>query len=607
MSDVLLIPMPRSVRSTGEQATVPPDAAAWALGALTMLATPQWITQRATGGWCGADPREAQGYRLSISRHPNGGMRVATESPTAAGLRHARAAIVQLLRQFPDTMPTLEIDDRPAFARRGVMLDVSRCRIPTMPEFRRIIDQLASLRCNHLQLYTEHTFAYAGHEEIWRDWDPITPDEIASLDAYCRARGIDLAANQNCFGHLRAWLEHPAYAYLAETHGDWLFDVWPRNGPFSLCPTDPRSLDFVEDLLGQLLPCFSSDLVNIGCDETYDIAYGRSASEVRALGRGTVFAQFVARIAEVARRHCKRSMFWADIALSQPECMRLLPADTIPLAWGYEPDTPWEDWCNALHAHGSISPQGSFWLCPGTSSWRSFTGRTSERRLNIQGAAKSGVAHGAAGLLICDWGDSGHWQTWPIALHGLTDGLANAWAGPTSPDPAARASALRAESLHLFGDPTGHVASWLDELGDADLALRRECMPLSRPGVAGQLRNQSAVFADLFRPWLASRDVGSLHRWVEVFESLTRLSDSRPGTGDDLVDAELELAAAMAVQAAGRARVRRMEAHDAGARASQAHAWRALEEEHRRLWTKRSRPGGLEQSCAFFRKIDLGG
>ena len=65
-----------------------------------------------------------------------------------------------------DAGPAWSIRDRPDFPVRGYMLDVSRDRVPT-----RETPSSASLAClslfriNHLQLYTEHTFAYAGS---WR-------------------------------------------------------------------------------------------------------------------------------------------------------------------------------------------------------------------------------------------------------------------------------------------------------------------------------------------------------------------------------------------------------------------------------------------------------
>src|SRR5207237_8526035 len=98
-------------------------------------------------------------------------------------------------------------------------------------------------------------FAYRGHEEVWRGWSPMRPEEVKELDEYCEVRGVALAANQNCFGHLEKWLRHPRYAALAETRGDWVFENeherFGRAGPSSLCPTDPGSIARSEDVLGQ--------------------------------------------------------------------------------------------------------------------------------------------------------------------------------------------------------------------------------------------------------------------------------------------------------------------------------------------------------------------
>lgn len=586
-----LIPTPRRLEITGPELSVPGDAADYLLDPKATAPRPSWLEMHLQGPSPSPGSIDAQAYRLRIRADESGAFRATLTAAATEGIRHARTTLAQLVRFSPRTLPAMEIEDSPAIRTRGVMLDVSRCRIPTMDEFGRIIGQLAHLKCNHLQLYTEHTFAYAGHEEVWRDWSPLTLVEIRTLDRMCLERGIELAANQNCFGHLRHWLEHPKYAHLAETHGDWLFDVWPRSGPFSLCPTDPASLRFVEDLLGQLLPNFSGGLVNIGCDETYDIAYGRSRDEVSRRGRGVVFAQFVSRIADVARRRRKRPMFWGDIALSQPECLGLLPRDLIALAWGYEPDAPFDRWCDLLGEAGLET-----WLCPGTSSWRSITGRTTERRANIDAAVKAAVRHRAPGVLICDWGDSGHWQQWPVSLHGIANGLAAAWQGDSSID-------LAAESLHLFGDRTNTVAPWLERFGDLDFPLREVCGPLSRADRV-RLPNQSAIFADWFKGWDEQREIGPLPLWRAVHSVAAEFRDASPSAGNDpRVWAELSLAARMAYEAAARGWLRREKPGDKLLAWGLSQTLEGLEAEHRTLWPMRSRPGGLDQSCAFFDQI----
>lgn len=502
-----------------------------------------------------------------------------------------RAAIVvlaQLRNQYGATPPAIEVSRTraPRFAVRGAMLDVSRDRIPTMDHFVRIVELLEVLGYNHLQLYTEHSFAYRGHEAAWRDSSPVTPEEARLLDAFASSRGIELAANQNCFGHLAHWLRLPEYRHLAETHGDWMFDVWPRSGPFSLCPTSDDSAEFVAGLLDQLLPNFTSPLVNIGCDETYDIGWGRSEAAVKARGKASVYADFVSRICALVRERGKRPMFWADIALSHPESLARLPSDLLPLAWGYEPDSPFDRWTQSLRAL-----ERPFWVCPGTSTWRAITSRTTERRGNLEAAARQP----AEGYLVCDWGDMGHWQPWPLTAFALAEAAEFASRGPG----VDAASLARAISLQVFGDRSLQIAQWLADLGDADLPLRESCGLLTRKDRT-RLANCTALHADLFKPLTEARGVGATRDWNDTVERLESLAGSRPSI-DAASDAQLDWTVRLALLAARRGRDRRRKSLPTPAqRAAIARELRDLQREHAELWALDSRPGGLAHSLSLF-------
>src|SRR5207342_333696 len=115
-------------------------------------------------------------------------------------------------------------EDWPDFAVRGVMLDISRDKVPTMATLYEMVNLFASLKINQLQLYTEHTFAYSQHEEVWRNASPMTAEEIQFLDQYCKQRFIELVPNQNSFGHMERWLKHEKYRHLAESPDG---SVWP--------------------------------------------------------------------------------------------------------------------------------------------------------------------------------------------------------------------------------------------------------------------------------------------------------------------------------------------------------------------------------------------
>jgi hexosaminidase len=603
-ADILLIPTPRHIRRGEGSLTVPPWFTASVVQSLipaadAIVATGRidtyhhdWasiLTLSRSSAWCGSGSLEHLGYTLDIRNDTP----IALSSPTAAGLRAGLATLNQLLRQFPAALPAITITDSPSLANRGVMLDVSRDRIPTMSRFREIIDDLALLKINHLQLYTEHTFAYAGHRTVWDGWSPITPAELIELDNYAHARGIELAANQNCFGHLRQWLRHPEYAHLAETHGDWIFDVWKRSGPFSLCPTDPASLRFVRDLLSQLTPCVRSSLVNIGCDETYDVGFGRSKSEVDRRGRAAVCLDFMRGVNDIVRECGKRSMYWADVPLSHPELLSQMPKDMIALAWGYEPSSPFDDWAEKL----SRLPQGpeAVWLCPGTSSWRSIAGRTTERRGNIAAAANAAHKHGVSGMLVCDWGDTGHWQQWPVSMLGIAHGAHAMWRADTPDDVN-----IAALSLHALHDPSKHAAAWLERLGDADLALRETCLALAKPEQQGRLLNQSAAFLDLFKKHDELAHVGEPSLWHAAADIARDLERARPSSGNASLDAELAHTARFMSFVTHRASLRRQPNTTGADRAALATGLSALREEHTRLWNLTARPGGLADSLSHF-------
>src|SRR5262245_52750816 len=89
----------------------------------------------------------SEAYRLTI----NPSLPIVVEASSAAGTQHALVTLVQLLRQFGRELPCAVVEDEPAFANRGVMLDVSRDRVPTMPELLAFVDTLAELKINHLQ------------------------------------------------------------------------------------------------------------------------------------------------------------------------------------------------------------------------------------------------------------------------------------------------------------------------------------------------------------------------------------------------------------------------------------------------------------------------
>jgi hexosaminidase len=363
-------------------------------------------------------PDHPEGYALTIDRH---GVRV--DYRETGGLRAAGATLRQLVREYGHRLPCLKIRDWPDFARRGVMLDISRGRVPKLETLLDLVERLADFKINEFQLYTEHTFAYRRYQSVWRDWGALTAAEIRTLDARCRELGIDLVPNQNSFGHLRYFLEHPKVKKLAEVSepyagstGDFL------RFPTTLAPNNPGTIKFIRELYDELLPNFSSKFLNVGCDETWDLGRGQSKKLCERYGKGRVYVDFLKQIEREVSKRGRTMMFWGDIILNHPELIRSLPKNVIALNWGYEATHPFEKEA-ATFAKSKVP----FYVCPGTATWMTMIGRHDTAFANLRHAAAAGRKHGAMGYLNTDWGDGGHPQPLAVSWPLYVIGAAHSW------------------------------------------------------------------------------------------------------------------------------------------------------------------------------------
>jgi len=521
-----------------------------------------------------------EGYRLVIS--PDG---IAIQSADPAGAFYAQATLDQIRRLHPvGDLPCVEIEDAPDFPVRGVMLDISRDKVPTMATLRHLIDDLAALKVNHLELYTEHTFAYRNHREVWQHADPLTAEEVRELDAFCRERFIELVPNQNSFGHMERWLKHPRYKSLAEAPDGFTFPWGAPSGPFSLNPLDPRSLELIEELYAELLPNFSSGKFNVGCDETFDLGLGRSKEECARRGKGRVYLEFLLKIHDLVRQHGRRMHFWGDIIHHHPELIPELPRDIVALEWGYEANHPYEKNCARFSEAGV-----TFYVCPGTSSWNTLAGRTKNALENLESAATQGLAQGAIGFLNTDWGDNGHWQYLPVSFLGFAAGAALSWCLETNRGRDWSA----ALDAHVFRDSSGVMGRLACDLGNV----------YQRPGVL--MPNDSALFHflradsshEVFAKVAAKNIEATLEEIDAVLAPLAQAKMLRPDAA--LISAEFANTAAFMRHACHRAQA----IQRGGTQGDDlARELTPILAEHRRLWLARNREGGFADSVRLLER-----
>ncbi len=409
-----------------------------------------------------------EGYVLHVRSHG-----ITISAAAEAGLFYGVQTLRQLLRTHGGRIAALTIRDRPVLAHRGVMLDVSRGKVPTLATLMALVDGLSAVKYNQLQLYIEHTFHFPSHPSIGAGTDPLMAEDILLLDEYCRPRHVELVPNLQSFGHQRHLLGLPEFSHLDEVGWRW-----------SLTPAREETYRLLDDLYTNFLPAFSSRWLNVDCDETWDLGTGQSKTLAAELGRGRLYLQHILRLRELAAKHGRRIMLWADVLHHYPELVPELPDDVLLLDWEYE----------AADGYPTTTALGKsgrpFWVCPGTSSWNTLFPRFDNALGNIRRFVRDGLAAGATGMLLTDWGDYGHYQPLSLSWYPYLFGAATAWTGAqTSPEEFDAAFALQ-----FLGLPEDNRAL---------PAMRRLGSAVTGPTLG--LRNRSAIALALFEDPLNGR------------------------------------------------------------------------------------------------------
>lgn len=456
-----------------------------------------------------------EGYTLDVCAD---GVRVAASA--TVGLLYGIQSLRQLIAGQGAVLEGLHVEDYPSLPNRGFYHDATRGRIRKIEEYKKMADTLSYFKMNQLQLYVEHTYLFDDFSEVWRDDTPITADEIMELDAYCRKLHIDLVPSIATFGHLYKVLKTKSYEDLCEMEGmtEDGFSFDQRMQHHMLDASNPESYPFVEKMLDEFLPMFSSEYVNICADETFDIGKGRSKALADEIGTNRMYVDFVKKVAEYVVNRGKIPMFWGDIIRDFAEFGKELPENIICLNWGYC-DNEWEGHTVKMKEVGMKQ-----YLCPGVHGWRHMINLISMGYANVSLLTYYALKYDAEGVLNTDWGDYGHLQDVSFSMPGMIYGAACAWSGKTSDElpkewlskktisgpelqkkleeigvyPWTEAELNEAISRVYYQDPTGQLLKNMKELSELE-DLRWEEFVQYKEWTDQKEKDMDAVYKE-FRP-----------------------------------------------------------------------------------------------------------
>lgn len=224
-----------------------------------------------------------EGYQLEIDE---AGVRLTAKTET--GLFYGKQTLLQLLT--PNGLPYVKINDHPRFPYRGLHLDVSR-HFFDKEEVKKLMNVMSYYKLNTLHLHLTDAGGWRLQidkypkltqegafrtQSDWREWwdngkdrqylkegtegaygGYYTKDDIRDMLAYAAEKHITIIPE----------IEFPA-------HSDEVFVAYPElccagkshtSGDF--CIGNPKTFEFMENVLTEVIELFPSEYIHIGGDE----------------------------------------------------------------------------------------------------------------------------------------------------------------------------------------------------------------------------------------------------------------------------------------------------------------------------------------------------
>ncbi len=230
--------------------------------------TPEFIIRTSGPSAAVQQLGEDESYHLTVSSE-----KVLLTAPTPLGILRGLQTFLQLVASSPQgfIVPAVAIEDAPRFPWRGLMLDTGRHFMP-LETVHETLDGMEAVKLNvfHWHLSDDQGFrveskTYPLLQQKGSDGLYYTQDEIRSILAYARDRGIRVIPEFDMPGHATSWFV--GYPELASGNGPYRIErKWGVFNP-AIDPSRESTYTFLDMFLGEMTALFPDAYFHIGGDE----------------------------------------------------------------------------------------------------------------------------------------------------------------------------------------------------------------------------------------------------------------------------------------------------------------------------------------------------
>lgn len=290
------------------------------------------------------------------------------------------------------------------FRRLGTMLDCSRNAVATVESLKNWIDLTADLGYTTLLLYTEDTYELDENPYFGYLRGRFSKQELCEIDAYAKARHMELIGCIQTLAHLNAIKRWPQYAPYFDTD-----DI--------LLAADERVYALIEQMFATLAQCVCPRIVHIGMDEAEMLGRGRYLDKHGYQNAAQILLAHVKRVAQIAAKYGFTCLMWSDLFFKlagggayceQAEIaggvQEQIPENVTLVYWDYYSTDP-AHYSDMMQAHEKL--KAGSWFAGGLWSWTGFAPHNGYSIRAARAAMRSCRDNGVQDIFFALWGDDG--------------------------------------------------------------------------------------------------------------------------------------------------------------------------------------------------------
>lgn len=217
------------------------------------------------------------------------------------------------------------------------MLDCSRNAVATVDTLKELLDKMALMGYNRLQLYTEDTYEIKEYPNFGHMRGRYSGEELKDIDAYAASKGIELMPCIQVLAHLNQIFRWSEFESINDCNDILLVD-------------EPETYKLIENMFRSLAENFVSRNVNIGCDEAHMVGLGKFLNRYGYQDRFEIVNRHLRKVLDIATRYGFRCSMWSDMYFRlafdgdyyknsdkpiPPEVLERIPKNISLIYWDY--------------------------------------------------------------------------------------------------------------------------------------------------------------------------------------------------------------------------------------------------------------------------------